>query len=85
MTVDRTRGRATNQSAAMERKHTNGMNVEQNNSGMQTSSKNNHPSRKPPMNGREVYEMWKARALARAEMCSQECKVQGVPQNRTLP
>ena len=24
--------------------------------------------------------MWKARAPARAEMCSQECKVQGVPQ-----
>ena len=25
--------------------------------------------------------MWKARAPARPEMCSQECKVQGVPQN----
>ena len=66
-------------------KRTNGKNVGQNNSGVQTSSNNNHPSRKPPRNGREVYEMWKARAPARAEMCSQECKVQGVPQNRTLP
>ena len=28
--------------------------------------------------------MWKARAPARTEMCSQECKVQGMPQNRTL-
>ena len=25
--------------------------------------------------------MWKARAPARLEMCSQECQVQGVPQN----
>ena len=31
-----------------------------------------------------VYEMWKARAPARPEMCSQECKVQGVPQNWTF-
>ena len=29
--------------------------------------------------------MWKARAPARTEMSSQECKVQGMPQNRTLP
>ena len=29
--------------------------------------------------------MWKTRAPARAEVCSQECKVQGMPQNRTLP
>ena len=38
-----------------------------------------------PRNGREVQEMWKARAPARTEMCSQECKMQGIPQNRTLP
>ena len=31
-----------------------------------------------------MYEMWKARAPARPEMCSQECKVQGVPQNWTF-
>ena len=65
-------------------KCTSGKNVGQNNSGVQTSSNNNHPSRKPPSNGREVYEVWKARAPARPEMCSQKCKVQGVPQNRTL-
>ena len=29
--------------------------------------------------------MWKTRAPARTEVCSQECKVQGMPQNRTLP
>ena len=29
--------------------------------------------------------MWKTRAPARAEVCSQECKVQRMPQNRTLP
>ena len=38
-----------------------------------------------PRNGKEVYEMWKAGVPARPEMCSQECKVQGVLQNRTLP
>ena len=38
-----------------------------------------------PRNGREVHEMWKTRAPARTEVCSQECKVQGMPQNRTLP
>ena len=37
------------------------------------------------MNGREVYEMWKTRAPDRAEVCSKECKVQGMQQNRTLP
>ena len=29
--------------------------------------------------------MWKTGAAARTEVCSQECKVQGMPQNRTLP
>ena len=29
--------------------------------------------------------MWKTGAPARTEVCSQECKVQGMPQNRTLP
>ena len=29
--------------------------------------------------------MWKARAQARTEVCSQECQVQGMPLNRTLP
>ena len=29
--------------------------------------------------------MWKARAPAGTEVCSQECKVQGMPQNWTLP
>ena len=29
--------------------------------------------------------MWKTRAPARTEVCSQECKMQGTSQNRTLP
>ena len=63
-------------------KCTSGKNVGQNNSGVHTSSNNNHSSRKPPgMEGKCM----RARAPARAEMCSQECKVQGMPQNRTLP
>ena len=67
-------------------KRTSGKNVGQNNSGAQGSSTHSQPSRKPPgMYGREVYEMWKTRVPARAEVCSQECKVQGMPQNRTLP
>ena len=64
-------------------KCTSGKNAGQNNSGPQGSSTHSQPSRKPP--GMEVYEMWKTRAPARTEMCSQECKVQGMPQNRTLP
>ena len=36
------------------------------------------------MEGR-VYEMWKNGGTARLEVCIQECKVQGMPQNRTLP
>ena len=66
-------------------KHTSGKNMGQNNSGAQVSSTQSQPSRKPPRNGREVYEMWKTRAPARTEMCRQEYKVQGMPQNRTLP
>ena len=54
-------------------KCTSGKNGAQNNPEVQTSSNNSHPSRKPPRNGRKVYEMWKARAPARPEMCSQEC------------
>ena len=32
-----------------------------------------------------MYEMWKTRAPARTEVCSQKFKVQGMPQNWTLP
>ena len=53
-----------------------------NNSGAQGSSNHNQLSRKPP--GMEGYEMWKTSTPVRAEMCSQECKVQRMPQNRTL-
>ena len=53
-------------------KQASGKNQEQNNSGAQGSSNHSH-------------QMWKARAPAGTEMCSQECKVQGMPQNRTLP
>ena len=59
---------------------TSGKNAGQNNSGAQGSSNHSQLS-----SGREVYEMWKTGVPARAEMCSQECKVQEVPQNRTLP
>ena len=52
-------------------KHTSGKNMGQNNSGAQTSLNHTLPSRKPPRNGREVYEMWKTRTPARPEMCSQ--------------
>ena len=76
--------RRQNKGKSNKSKCTSGKNGVQNNSGVQTSSNNNHPSRKPPRNGRKVYEMWKARAPARPEMCSQECKVQGVPQNWTF-
>ena len=65
-------------------KHTSGKNGVQNKSGVQTSSTNSQPSRKPPGMEGKVYEMWKARAPARPEMCSQECQVQGLPQNWTL-
>ena len=65
-------------------KRTSGKNMGQNNSGAQGSSNHSQPSRKPPRYGREVYEMWKTGASARAEVCSQECKVQGIPQNRTF-
>ena len=53
-------------------KCTSGKNRVQNKPGVQTSSNNSQPSRKPH-NGSKVYEMWKARAPARPEMCSQEC------------
>ena len=65
-------------------KHTSGKNEAQNKTRVQTSSSTSQPSRKTPRNGRKVYEMWKARAPVRPEMCSQECQVQGLPQNWTL-
>ena len=57
----------------------------QNNSGAHGSSNQQSSVQKIPKNGREVHEMWKARAPARPEMSSQECKVQGMSQHRTLP
>ena len=74
--------RRQNKEKSNKPKHTSGKNVGQNNSGVQTTSNYTPPSRKPL--GMEVYEMWKTRAPARPEMCSQECKVQGMPQNRTF-
>ena len=62
-------------------KNTSGKNVGQNNSGVQTSSNNNYPSRKPPGMEGKCMRCGKPEP----EMCSQECKVQGVPQNRTFP
>ena len=40
--------RRQNKGKTNKSKHTSGKNVGQNNSGVQTSSNNNHPSRKPP-------------------------------------
>ena len=66
-------------------KPVSGKNQGQNNYGAQGSSIHSQPSKTNPRNGRGVYEMWKARAPARTEVCSQECQVQGMPLNRTLP
>ena len=38
-----------------------------------------------PRDGTKMHEMWKTRSPAGTEMSSQECKVQGMSQNRTLP
>ena len=65
-------------------KHTSGRNGAQNKSRVQTSSSTAQPSRKPPRNGRKVYEMWKTRTPARPKMCSQECQVQRLSQDWTL-
>ena len=52
------------------------------------SNKSKHTSGKNGVQNnsgvQKVHEMSKARAPARPEMCSQECKVQGVPQNWTF-
>ena len=77
--------RRQNKGKSNKPKRANRKNQGQNNSGAQGSSSHSLLSRKPPRNGREVHEMWKTRAPARTEVCSQECKVQGMPQNRTLP
>ena len=64
-------------------KHTSGKNEAQNKTRVQTSSLTaNHLEN--PRNGRKVYEILKARAPARPEMCSQECQGQGLPQNWTF-
>ena len=77
MTIDRTRERATNQNELVERTKDR---IILEHKDLQITV----ISPKPPRNGREVHEMWKARAPAGTEMSSQECKVQGMPQNRTL-
>ena len=77
MTIDKTEGRATDQSAPVERMRYR-INLE---CRLLQLTANNLEN---PQNGRKVYEMWKARAPARPEMCSQECQVQGLPQNWTL-
>ena len=78
MTVDRTRERATNQNELGE--------------GTRDRIILEHMdfqitviSRENPRDGREVHEMWKARAPAGTQMSSQKCKVQRMLQNRTLP
>ena len=72
MTIDRTRERATNQNELVEETRDR---IILEHMDLQIT----------PRNGREVHEMWKARATAGTEMSSQECKVQGMSQNRTLP
>ena len=66
-------------------KCTSGKNVGQSNSGVQTSSNDNHPSRKSPGMEGKCMRYGKPEHQPVPEMCSHECKVQGVPQNRTLP
>ena len=78
MTIDRTRERATNQNELVERTRDRII-LEHKDLQITVISPEN------PRNVREVHEMWIARAPAGTEMCSQECKVQGMPQNRTLP
>ena len=78
MTIDRTRGRATNQNDLVERTRERII-LEHKDFQITVTHLEN------PQDGREVYEMGKTRAPARTEVCSQECKVQGMPQNRTLP
>ena len=78
MTVDRTRGRATNQNELVEGTRDRII-LEHKDLQITVISPEN------PQDGREVHEMWKARAPSGTEMCSQECKVQGMPQNWTLP
>ena len=71
--------RRQNRGKSNKPKCTSGKNGVQNKPGVQTSSTNSQPSRKPPgMEGKCM------RAPARPEMCSQECQVQGLPQNWTL-
>ena len=74
-TIDRTRGRATNQSTPVERMWDRII-LECRLLQITTTCLENPQQWKGK---------WKTRAPARPEMCSQECKVQGVPQNRTLP
>ena len=78
MTVDRTRGRATNQNKLVEGT-IDRIILEHKDLQITVTSLEN------PRNGREVYEMWKTRAPAGTKVCSQECKVQGMPQNWTFP
>ena len=76
-TVDRTRGRATNQNELVEGTRDRII-LEHKDLQITVISLEN------PQEWKGVYEMWKARAPARTEVCSQECKVQGMP-NWTLP
>ena len=77
MTIDKTEGKATDKSAPVERMRHR---IKQECRLLHLTT--NHLE--DPRNGRKVYEMWKTRAPARPEMCSQECQVQGLPQNWTL-
>ena len=67
--------RRQNRGKSNKSKCTSGKNEAQNKTRVQTSSSTTKPSRKPPRNGRKVYEMWKVRTPARPEMHSQECQV----------
>ena len=78
MTTDRTRERATNQNELVEGTRDRII-LEHKDLQMTVIHLEN------PQDGREVYEMWKTRSPTRTEVCSQECKVQVMPQNWTLP
>ena len=57
----------------------------QNKFGEQGSSNSGHHTREPPRDGGKVHEMWKNRSPARTKVSIQECQVQGMSQNKTLP
>ena len=66
-------------------KRASGRNQGQNNSGVQESSNHSRQSRKPPGMEGKCMRCGKPEHQLGQKLCSQECKVQGMPQNWKLP